>query len=487
MRKSHKNFLALGLGLGLILVLELVLRLSDSLSRQCEFDPFISFREEVRVLVEEERGSEKWIVINPRLRAYFNSISFIKDKPKGTRRIFILGGSSALGFPFGQQASFSEFLSQGLNYLDSAHQYQVINLGGFGYASYRLLRLLKEIIQYQPDLIIIMTGDNEFLEKRDYGERSQARWLIEKLEHLRIYCLIRKMVFKFSPEIRKPIIAPEVKWEHYTLEPKMREMIIEHFRFNLREMARICQKEKIPVLFLTSPANLKDFPPYYSIHKKGITENELSKWSEYLLRAEDALLEKNYQQAILALERAIEIDPEYAYSWFLLGKARLGQGEKEKAKQAFNNALEKDAWQVRTISAFNQAVRELSGQEIWVLDLIPVFSAQSPDQIPGKNLFYDHCHPRLETHTLIAREIIRKLEETNWVKIPSDWEKSYEYKVLSYIDAFPSSFLAQGYYNLAVEIGINMGLKNLAKEYLELGLRLDPENPKLKILKDKLK
>jgi len=486
MKNRWKNFWALGLGLSFIILLELGLRLFNFSFSKCDFDPFVSFREEVPVLVEDEKAKEKRVGINPLLKDYFNPISFAKDKPERAQRIFILGGSSALGFPFGEQGAFSEFLSQGLNQLDTGHSYQVINLAGFGYASYRVLRLLKEVSRYQPDLVIIMTGDNEFLEKREYEERIRFLWLREKLAGFRIYCCLKQLVYKLVPEPKKPMLGAHIKWEHYIIEPEMKEMVIKHFQFNLQEMAKICQNKKIPTLFLTSPANLKNFPPYYSLHKKGITEKELKQWADYLFTAEQAMVEKNYELTIMALEEALEIDPEYAYTWFLLGKAELEKKEFEKAKSAFSRALEKDAWQVRTISAFNQAVRELKGQKIWVLDLIPVFSAQSPDGIPGKNVFYDHCHPRLEAHALIAKEIIQKLGEINWIALPLNWEKSYEDKISDYLASLSSSFLAQGYYNLAVEIGINMGLKKLAQEYLEAGLKLDQENPNLKKLKVRL-
>ena len=45
-----------------------------------------------------------------------------------------------------------------------------INAGGVSYASYRVARLMNELKQYQPDLFIVYSGQNEFLEERSYGE-----------------------------------------------------------------------------------------------------------------------------------------------------------------------------------------------------------------------------------------------------------------------------------------------------------------------------
>ena len=51
---------------------------------------------------------------------------------------------------------------------DPSTTYQAVNCGGVSYASYRLAPLVKEVLAYQPDLVIVMTGENEFLEDRTY-------------------------------------------------------------------------------------------------------------------------------------------------------------------------------------------------------------------------------------------------------------------------------------------------------------------------------
>ena len=51
----------------------------------------------------------------------------------------------------------------------------MINAGGISYASYRVAVVIKELARYEPDLFIIYTGHNEFLEERTY------RTLIESL------------------------------------------------------------------------------------------------------------------------------------------------------------------------------------------------------------------------------------------------------------------------------------------------------------------
>ena len=67
----------------------------------------------------------------------------------------------------------------------------MINAGGISYASYRMVPLIKEALRFRPDLVVIYTGHNEFLERRTYsGLLDQGRALVTLrsiLERLRIY------------------------------------------------------------------------------------------------------------------------------------------------------------------------------------------------------------------------------------------------------------------------------------------------------------
>lgn len=52
--------------------------------------------------------------------------------------------------------------------------------------------------------------------------------------------------------------------------------------------------------------------------------------------------EPDYARAIPLLERAVELHPEFAAAWEALGRARVGLGERESAREAFERAVEID-------------------------------------------------------------------------------------------------------------------------------------------------
>jgi tetratricopeptide (TPR) repeat protein len=349
-----------------------------------------------------------------------------------------------------------------------------------------VLAVLKDALGFDPDLVIIMSGHNEFLEKREYAAPSRYFKLQKKLSRLKTYCLVKAAVFKVRPLPKKPLLPTEVKWEHFTMDPEVRKTVVAAFQFNIDEMALLAQQKNVPVVFITLPSNLRDFPPFHSEHKKNMTAAELGSWKDDFNAGQTELAKQKFQGAHDSLKDAVQVDPEYALAWYLLGQSLLGLRMTDTARYSFDMALEKDAWQVRALPEFNKIISGVPGPA-WVLDLAPAFEKQSPEGIPGNNLFWDHCHPKPEAHALIAKEIVGLLNQKGWLPLPERWEIAYDQIAKSHIDSLTPADYADAYYWLALDIGLNMGLKDPGKHYLELGLKIDPHHPKLNKLAEKLK
>ena len=74
------------------------------------------------------------------------------------------------GRPYTVETAFSSWLQLFLQYADPSKKWEVVNCGGVSYASYRLVPILEEVLEnYTPDLVILYTGQNEFLEDRTYA------------------------------------------------------------------------------------------------------------------------------------------------------------------------------------------------------------------------------------------------------------------------------------------------------------------------------
>jgi len=78
-------------------------------------------------------------------------------------------GSATYGRPFFDHTSFPGWLRAFLPRADPTRKWEVINAGAISYASYRIKGLMAELSRFEPDLFIVYTGENEFLERRTYA------------------------------------------------------------------------------------------------------------------------------------------------------------------------------------------------------------------------------------------------------------------------------------------------------------------------------
>ena len=76
-------------------------------------------------------------------------------KTAAEKRVFVIGESVAANLSFKE----SYFLAK-LNEASPSSQWQIINCGVGGYDSYRIRLVAKEIVNYEPDFVVLMMGNN---------------------------------------------------------------------------------------------------------------------------------------------------------------------------------------------------------------------------------------------------------------------------------------------------------------------------------------
>ena len=82
-------------------------------------------------------------------------------KPPGTYRIFCIGQSTTEGFPFQPRGGYPEWLEALLKGVLPSRKIEVINAGICGSDSTRDLAIVKEVLKYRPDLLVLYEGNNE--------------------------------------------------------------------------------------------------------------------------------------------------------------------------------------------------------------------------------------------------------------------------------------------------------------------------------------
>ena len=94
-------------------------------------------------------------------RVWFPMTRFLDPKPKDTLRLAILGGSS-VAIAHDELLGLAERLRLRLE--GAYREVEFIEAGGVSYGTARLVRVLFEVLEYQPDMVLIYSGHNEFLE-----------------------------------------------------------------------------------------------------------------------------------------------------------------------------------------------------------------------------------------------------------------------------------------------------------------------------------
>ena len=96
-----------------------------------------------------------------------------KMKDDSTLRIFVLGESTTIGYPFFHNGSFHRWLQYRLMHTFPDRQFEIINLSLTAVNSYTVLGFAKELIRYKPDAVLIYTGHNEFYGTLGVGSSSR--------------------------------------------------------------------------------------------------------------------------------------------------------------------------------------------------------------------------------------------------------------------------------------------------------------------------
>lgn len=448
-------------GLLPLLIVEAGLRVFDLGRPAASPDPFAGFDRNFPLF--ERQGS---VYRTARARAPFIAAQeFPVEKPRNGFRIFCFGGSTVYGHPYLAATAFPRWLELELAASAPEHAWQVINCGGISYASYRIAPIAAEVLRYQPDLIILATGHNEFLEDRTYDSlKSRSAlwaWLQSKAYSLRLVNLARHWLAQGKPVAEPPEatagddanLGPVVStrldnvsgYASYHRDDDWHQRVIAQYDESVRRIVANCRTAHVPIVLVRLGTNLRDCPPFKSEHRARLGPEPEADWQAAFDLATAA--EKfDLPRALQYYREAETIDAEHALLNFRIARVLDRLGRKKEALSYFQKAKDTDICPLRIISPLEQSLTRISAEtDAPLVDAASLLASRSPDDIPGYDWYVDHVHPTIGGHQLIARALAAQMRESGWLARSAVWEEDRRLKTYArHLEELGPAYFADG-------------------------------------------
>ncbi|OHB57638.1 MAG: hypothetical protein A2173_10480 [Planctomycetes bacterium RBG_13_44_8b] len=354
----------------------------------------------------------------------FSPFVFSAKKPSGIYRIFILGESAAQGVPE-PAFNFGRILEVLLRHTYPQLSFEVITLAMPAINSHAVLKIAKDCLKYQPDLLLVYLGNNEVVGPYGAGtvftpiisNRSLIRISLN-LKRIRLMQLLSDLLYRLPLDSGQPQRwgGLEMFLGHQVCaqDPRLSQ-VYKNFKANLADIRDLAIKQNVPILFSTVAVNLKDCPPFASQHRVKISNDQLNAWELQNRQGIDLEEAGDFQEAIRAYQDAQIGDTDYAETYFRLGRCYWETRQYEQAFQAYYQACELDALRFRADQQINQIIRqtarERQQQGVYFVDAEKAISAQSEHQIPGEQWFYEHVHFNFSGNFFIAKILFEQIEQ----------------------------------------------------------------------------
>ncbi len=316
---------------------------------------------------------------------YSSKDLFLINKTPNTFRVFVLGESSAAGFPSGPAGTFPRYIQKRLQLLYPSYNIEVVNISMAAINTYTLLDLLPGIIEQKPDLVLFYTGHNEYYGALGVGSSESLgsyRFFVNlmlKLNNYKTTQLVRNVIkyvvslFGTQDEQKTgTLMARMAKEQYIPYKSNVYDLGLKQFEGNMRDMLELLKKNNIPVILANLTSNLKDQKPF------------------------------------------INDDKNSALTAFNTAKQLLENKDTTKAKELFIKAKDLDLLRFRAPEDINNIIYKLSKEYNYqFINVDSAFCSISTYGITGDDLMTDHLHPTVFGYNYLGKLFVDKMIKTN--------------------------------------------------------------------------
>ena len=306
---------------------------------------------------------------------------FLAQKPEDGFRIFVMGGSSAAGFPYGRFGSISGMLQQRVKRLFPDKEIEIISVAMSAINSYAIRDFSDEVLAAQPDLVLIYAGHNEYLGIMGTGAvfssfagMHQLKLVYLALLDSHLFRLLQQVIIPLTsgedPEVeRATLMARVAAGQRIPLADNRFEVGVAQFQDNIGTVLQRFKENDVPVMLGTLVSNEEDLAPFVS-------------------GDESPNADECYQK----------------------GQTLAAQGQFGQALEQFQLARDLDLLRFRAPGIFNETLRFLAAEyDAILVDVESSFRRSAEHGLIGNQLLLEHVHPNRYGYFLMTEAYVEAL------------------------------------------------------------------------------
>lgn len=365
-------------------------------------------------LVENQRFP--WRFIPPTLARPPEPVVLSPQKPANTYRIFVFGESAAEGDP-APPFGFARILEVLLRARYPDTRFEVVNTAFTAINSHVILPIARQCADLQGDLWVVYMGNNEVI--GPYGLAPVfSRWapplpvirasLALKTMRLGQWCAARLESLRRSEAAARGWGGMTMFLNHQVSPDDPRLVAVyANFERNLADIVRLGRGAGALIVLSTVASNLRDCAPFGSLHRAGLSPEQLAAWNALYQDGVAAEARGDFREALRVYEQAAGVDDRFADLHFRRGRCALVLGQAREAREHFERARDLDTLRFRADTRLNEIIRDTArlgaGKGVELLDAERVFAEATPDSVPGEEWFYEHVHFNFAGNYWLAR------------------------------------------------------------------------------------
>lgn len=316
--------------------------------------------------------------------------SFPVRKRRGVFRVFVTGESFVRGghhIPTGTTpvgyGTITDWMQELLEMRYPSVTFEVVNAGANGQNSGRVAAVVGELVNADPDLILVAMGNNE--------GAPPVTAVSEELNDWILYRLVKKTVMPEPTRAERPAFQPQ---------ERSAAALGAQFQGNLDAIVTAAAKKGVKVALATLPLNLLEVG-------RSLSREELAQITAEPGCAEvESLARQRRCTDALGSAGGEQSCSRPFYVAMRAAQCMQATGDYDSARELYKLAVEIEP-RGRTRPSYNEAIRQTARVHgLLLVDLEQGMEQRSANGLPGDRYFIDRVHLTCMGYLPIARDLV---------------------------------------------------------------------------------